>query len=93
MRKALTCISRPPKDSKDKPDVFFKPKIVWEVKAADLTLSPTHMAAIGLVAEDRGVALRFPRFIRERSDKDPESATSSSQIATLFQQQTSKPNH
>lgn len=33
-----------------KPDVFFEPKIVWEVLAADLSLSPVYSAAKGLVS-------------------------------------------
>jgi DNA ligase 1 len=32
-----------------KPDVWFEPKIVWEVLAADLSLSPVYTAAHGLV--------------------------------------------
>jgi DNA ligase 1 len=32
-----------------KPDVWFEPKIVWEVLTADLSLSPVYTAAQGLV--------------------------------------------
>ena len=32
-----------------KPDVWFEPKIVWEVLTADLSLSPVYTAAHGLV--------------------------------------------
>ena len=44
---------------------------VWEVKASDLTLSPTYTAGAGLVpdAAGRGVGARFPRFLRRRPDK------------------------
>ena len=33
-----------------KPDVWFEPKIVWEVLTADLSLSPVYAAAQGLVS-------------------------------------------
>lgn len=33
-----------------KPDVWFEPKIVWEVLTADLSLSPIYTAAQGLVS-------------------------------------------
>jgi DNA ligase-1 len=32
-----------------KPDVWFEPKIVWEVLTADLSMSPIYTAAQGLV--------------------------------------------
>ncbi|MED6137878.1 tRNA ligase, partial [Stylosanthes scabra] len=36
-----------------KPDVWFEASEVWEVKAADLTISPVYRAAVGIVDSDK----------------------------------------
>ncbi len=61
-----------------KPDVFFEAQVVIEVLTADLSLSPIYTAGKGTL--DRGVSLRFPRFIRLRDDKGPEDSTTPEQV-------------
>ncbi|GMF28958.1 unnamed protein product [Phytophthora fragariaefolia] len=79
------------------PDVWLSPEEVWEIKATQLTESPSYACgAGGAMADDtnavsatprKGLALRFPRFVRYRPDKKPLQATESEQVLELFQQQ------
>ncbi|GAA5957564.1 hypothetical protein JCM21900_001639 [Sporobolomyces salmonicolor] len=68
------------------PDIWFKPSEVWEIRGADFTLSPVYPAARSLLGE-RGVSVRFPRYIRTRDDKSIENATTAEQLASLFEKQ------
>lgn len=78
--------------NKHQPDVWFEPRFVWEVKTADLTLSPRYKAGIKENVDpsgDKGISLRFPRFIKVRDDKKPDEATSSRQVAEMYLKQES----
>lgn len=72
------------------PDVWFEPQEVWEMAFADITLSPTYTAAIGLVSQDRGLSMRFPRFLKKRDDKSIEEASTSEFLAGLWRKQEAK---
>ncbi|KAI0513456.1 hypothetical protein KFK09_009477 [Dendrobium nobile] len=74
----------------ESPDLWFSPELVWEIRGADLTISPVHHAAVGLVHQSRGISVRLPRFIRSLSDRKPEDCSTASDIAFMFQSQTRK---
>ncbi|KAK6609030.1 DNA ligase [Botrytis cinerea] len=72
------------------PDVWFEPQEVWEMAYADVTISPVYRAAIGLVSDEKGLSLRFPRFLKKREDKSVEEASTNEFLASLWRKQEQK---
>ncbi|MEM2878278.1 MAG: ATP-dependent DNA ligase [Candidatus Hadarchaeales archaeon] len=64
-------------------DVYFLPRIVFEVAFEEIQKSPEekHTSLMGL---------RFPRFVRVRDDRRPEEATTVGEIEELFELQERK---
>lgn len=56
------------------PDVWCRPKIVVEIEADNVTVSPLHSA---------GLALRFPRLVRFRPDRLPQQTTTKKELEEL----------
>ena len=56
------------------PDVWVEPMMVVEVAADEITKSPNHAG---------GVALRFPRLIRFREDKNPKQTTTWKEVLEI----------
>src|SRR5215813_594355 len=72
-------------DARQEPDVWFEPGLVLEILSAELTLSPHYTAGWGLVKEDAGLAMRFPRFTgRWRDDKSAQDATTIEELVDLY---------
>jgi DNA ligase-1 len=72
-------------------DVWFEPRTVIEVIGAEITLSPIHTAAMNRIRDGSGLAIRFPRFTGNyRLDKAAEDATTTNEIAEMYQSQLKK---
>ncbi|HOE52609.1 MAG TPA: ATP-dependent DNA ligase [Methanomassiliicoccales archaeon] len=75
-------------DSKMEADFWFQPRLVLEVRGAEITLSPIHTCCFGAIRPDAGLAIRFPRFTgRFREDKEGRDATTSQEILAMYQAQ------
>ncbi len=73
------------------PDVWYRPKVVIEAIASEITLSPIHPAGSGSIREGSGLALRFPKFTGKiRDDKSAEDATTVSEIIKMYKMQLKK---
>lgn len=55
------CERKPYYNTGEWPSVWFEPGEVWEIRGADLTISPVHRAAVGCIEanRERGVSLRY----------------------------------
>lgn len=69
------------------PDVWVHPRIVCQVRADEITVSPVHTAG---KKDSAGYALRFPRFMQIRTDKGPYEATTVVEIERLYADQFKK---
>jgi len=77
--------------SKMECDYWFEPLEILEVVGAEITLSPIHTCGLGLVRENAGLAIRFPRYTGKwRSDKKGESATTTQEIVKMYDMQLKK---
>lgn len=75
-------------ESKLQADVWFEPKIVIEIIASEITLSPLHTCGMSTIREGSGLALRFPKFTgRVRDEKSPEDATTVQEVINLYKKQ------
>jgi len=83
---------KPPRvDSLLEPDLWFDPAIVIEVLGDEITLSPIHTAAFGVLREGSGLAIRFPRFTGNwRPDKSPDDATTVEEVIDMYKAQLKK---
>ncbi|MEX1068436.1 MAG: ATP-dependent DNA ligase, partial [Patescibacteria group bacterium] len=61
------------------PDVWADPRIVVAIRADEITKSPLHTAG--------GLALRFPRLMAFRDDKEPGQATTVAEVEKMFREQ------
>ena len=70
------------------PDVWFRPHMVIETIASELTLSPIHTAAMGRIRPEAGISLRFPKFTGKiRDDKGPREATTVEEVVGMYNRQ------
>jgi DNA ligase 1 len=73
------------------PDVWYRPKVVIETIASEITLSPIHPAAMDAVRKGSGLALRFPKFTgKVRDEKGPEDATTVKELVEIYNLQRKK---
>lgn len=66
------------------PDVWVTPRYVLELQADEVSRSQMHPAG---KTDGAGYALRFPRILKERSERTPEDATSVDEIIELHAMQ------
>lgn len=64
------------------PQAYYRPALVVEVLGSQITHSPAH--TLGM-SRGKGLALRFPRFLRVRTDKRAADATTLGEILGMVE--------
>lgn len=77
----LTELFKPLVEYEEGKKVIFQPKYVFEVAYQEIQKSPKY---------ESGYALRFPRFVRLRDDKDVDEADTIERVARLYESQFGK---
>ncbi|KAG9394215.1 DNA ligase 1, DNLI1 [Carpediemonas membranifera] len=69
--------------------VWFRPGLIWEIKFADITVSPKSKGGVGADPKKPGLglSLRFPRCVRRRDDKTLESISNDADMVDAYQRQ------
>jgi len=65
------------------PDFYVSPEIVIEINYDEITKSPIHTCNFDSET-NQGLALRFPRLVKIRTDKGPEETTTQEELEKLF---------
>ena len=68
------------------PDFYVYPEIVIEINYDEITKSPVHTACFDPETK-QGLALRFPRLVKVRVDKNYQETTSQRELEKLFRMQ------
>ncbi|MBR9693214.1 ATP-dependent DNA ligase [Candidatus Woesearchaeota archaeon] len=74
----VTELLKPHLLSEDGRDVVVKPQIVFELAFEEIQASPSY---------ESGYALRFPRVLRVRDDRDPEEITTLEEVRVAYEHQ------
>ncbi len=74
----LTELFKPLIEYEEGKKIVFQPKYVFEVAYKEIQKSPKY---------ESGFALRFPRFVRLRDDKDVDEADTMERVAKLYESQ------
>jgi DNA ligase 1 len=79
-------------DAKVSAEAWFEPKMVIEIIASEITLSPIYTAGLDKIRHSAGFALRFPKFTGKiRDDKAPEDSTTVQELLEMYQKQIRQP--
>jgi len=62
--------------------------ISYEIVASEITQSPIHKTASGMIKKNTGLALRFPKFTGKiRTEKKSEDASTGEEVIALYKVQ------